>query len=121
MVITSPELHDGVITGIDLIEPDTLVIRCSTSEGVQVEISGARLIDCLLRNFRKQNVIFEVRLSRSGEDGDSAFQRLYGGRAEGIAKGVRALEAGGTLLEIDSSTDADLVGLFAGPVSIAQR
>ena len=121
-ILRDPDFHDGLLTGIRVVDGSRLELSCATIDGEPYLLSFSGLESLRADNFLKGNIIFEVEVFDSelppdlvkkafGIDGDEQAAWLEAKLAE-MKKG------GWTLVEVSSSWGCELVALGRGEIRV---
>ena len=119
-----PDLHDGYLTGLELIEEHILQIRLRNVVGKRftMELSGLHLL--LANEIRQGNIILNIRIEHRRDPDPSLMRQLIGGLHPSVGEPYRtkhedyfkrmadAVRNGDlTLVAVEASYGCDLVAL----------
>ena len=111
-----PDLHDGTITGLRLIEPTSLRVDVSDWRGNRyaITLTGLQRLKCL--DFREGNIILDVDVYRGVLPPESALREVLNRRnnetSEHMKNLSRSIEVGDmTLLNITPSYGCEVIAI----------
>ena len=120
--ITDPDLHDGHLTGIQLVGTRTLELSCSSLDGERYVIRLLGLDRLRVDNFLEGNIIFEIALYEPPFP-MSSVKKVFGIEDKDDPDWLKARVAAMAdqnwrLLELSSSYGCELLALAHGSLEV---
>jgi hypothetical protein len=118
-----PSFHDGYLDGVRLQKDKSVELYCRTVSGKEYELAARDLVQLRVIDFTEGNIIFDLLLCEARKARRSLIAKVFrfdeARQASAVDRALeRANQSSWRLLEVQTSTECEVLLLFAGSLTI---